>query len=392
MKIQFQNVRSYFFIKKKNLALICILLLAVGAAYYFLRREEVVPPAEPNVVVQPVKRSDVEVYGEYVGRVKAQQHVEVHARVEGFLEKMLFEEGTHVEKGQTLFVIDQRQYKARADRARAQLAKDEALMRKAEHDLNRIRPLYEQNAASRLDLDNAVAAFEGAKAAVGMSRADLEQALMELSYTVVRAPIAGSIGERLSDLGALVGGSGKTKLATVMKCDTVTVLFSLTALDFLKCKERNVNLGQRVENRSWQPFVTVTLADNSRYPHKGLVDFADPQVDPRTGTFAVRAELPNPEGVLLPGQFTKVRLLLDVRTNALTVPVKALVVEKGGAYIFVVRADGTAEKRFVELGPQQQNSVVVERGLAQGEKVVVEGQHKLTAGQKVKISEVKRAK
>ncbi len=392
MKIQFQNVRSYFFIKKKNLALICMLLLAVGVAYYFLRREEVVPPAEPNVVVQPVKRSDVEVYGEYVGRVKAQQHVEVHARVEGFLEKMLFEEGTHVEKGQTLFVIDQRQYKARADRARAQLAKDEALMRKAEHDLNRIRPLYEQNAASRLDLDNAVAAFEGAKAAVGMSRADLEQALMELSYTVVRAPIAGSIGERLSDLGALVGGSGKTKLATVMKCDTVTVLFSLTALDFLKCKERNVNLGQRVENRSWQPFVTVTLADNSRYPHKGLVDFADPQVDPRTGTFAVRAELPNPEGVLLPGQFTKVRLLLDVRTNALTVPVKALVVEKGGAYIFVVRADGTAEKRFVELGPQQQNSVVVERGLAQGEKVVVEGQHKLTAGQKVKISEVKRAK
>lgn len=392
MKIQFQNVRSYFFIKKKNLALICMLLLAVGAAYYFLRREEVVPPAEPNVVVQPVKRSDVEVYGEYVGRVKAQQHVEVHARVEGFLEKMLFEEGTHVEKGQTLFVIDQRQYMARADRARAQLAKDEALMRKAEHDLNRIRPLYEQNAASRLDLDNAVAAFEGAKAAVGMSRADLEQALMELSYTVVRAPIAGSIGERLSDLGALVGGSGKTKLATVMKCDTVTVLFSLTALDFLKCKERNVNLGQRVENRSWQPFVTVTLADNSRYPHKGLVDFADPQVDPRTGTFAVRAELPNPEGVLLPGQFTKVRLLLDVRTNALTVPVKALVVEKGGAYIFVVRADGTAEKRFVELGPQQQNSVVVERGLAQGEKVVVEGQHKLTAGQKVKISEVKRAK
>lgn len=392
MKIQFQNVRSYFFIKKKNLALICMLLLAVGVAYYFLRREEVVPPAEPNVVVQPVKCSDVEVYGEYVGRVKAQQHVEVHARVEGFLEKMLFEEGTHVEKGQTLFVIDQRQYKARADRARAQLAKDEALMRKAEHDLNRIRPLYEQNAASRLDLDNAVAAFEGAKAAVGMSRADLEQALMELSYTVVRAPIAGSIGERLSDLGALVGGSGKTKLATVMKCDTVTVLFSLTALDFLKCKERNVNLGQRVENRSWQPFVTVTLADNSRYPHKGLVDFADPQVDPRTGTFAVRAELPNPEGVLLPGQFTKVRLLLDVRTNALTVPVKALVVEKGGAYIFVVRADGTAEKRFVELGPQQQNSVVVERGLAQGEKVVVEGQHKLTAGQKVKISEVKRAK
>ena len=159
----------------------------------------------------------------------------------------------------------------------------------------------------------------------------------------------------------------------------------MTALDYLKSKERNVNLGQKVENRSWQPYITITLADNTQYPYKGLVDFAEPQVDPLTGTFSVRAEMPNPDHVLLPGQSPKVLLLLDVRENAVTVPMKAVIIEKGGAYIYVARENGTAEKRFIELGPQQENLVVVERGLAAGEEIVVEGYHKLLPGMKIKI-------
>ena len=122
------------------------------------------------------------------------------------------------------------------------------------------------------------------------------------------------------------------------------------------------------------------------YPHKGYVDFAEPQVDPQTGTFSVRAEMPNPKQVLLPGQFTKVKLLLDVREGALVVPMKAVTIEKGGAYIYTLRKDDAVEKRFVELGPEVGNNVVVERGLAEGEKVVVEGFHKLTPGMKVRIS------
>jgi membrane fusion protein (multidrug efflux system) len=291
-----------------------------------------------------------------------------------------------VKKGQTLFVIDQRQYKAKVDKARAQLNKDKAQERKAQHDLNRIRPLYEQNAASQLDLDNAVAAYESAKASVSMSQADLDQAEMELGYTVVRSPISGNISERLVDLGTLVGSGGKSKLATVMKSDTVLVDFSMTALDYLKSKERNVNLGRQVENRSWQPYITITLADNTQYPYKGLVDFAEPQVDPRTGTFSVRAEMPNPENTLLPGQFTKVKLLLDVREDAVSVPMKAVIIEKGGAYIYVVRKNQTVEKRFIELGPEQDNQVVVERGLAPGEEIVIEGYHKLSPGMKVQIT------
>ena len=346
MRCPFQNVKSYFIIRKKTVAILVLVIAVVAAVIYFSRKKE---PERvlPIVSTVEVGKSDVNVYGEYVGRVRAQQFVEVHARVEGFLEEMLFEEGTYVKKNQVLFVIDQRQYKAKVDKASAQLKKDQAQERKTQHDLERIRPLYAENAASQLDLDNAVAAYESAKASVIMSQADLDQAEMELDYTVVRSPISGNISERFVDLGTLVGRSGKTQLATVVKSDTVLVDFSMTALDYLKSKERNVNLGQKVENRSWQPYITVTLADNTQYPYKGLVDFAEPQVDPRTGTFSVRAEMPNPGHVLLPGQFTQVKLLLDVREDAITVPLRAVIIEKGGAYIYVVRKNNTVEKRFI---------------------------------------------
>ena len=380
MKLPFHSMKDYFFVKKRTLVILLVLVAAGVALYYVLTHEDKPKKEVALVRTMPVEQRDVNIYGEYVGRIRAQQFVEVHARVEGYLERMTFEEGTFVKKGQVLFVIDPRQYQAKADKAKAQLKKDQAQERKAKHDLERIRPLYEQNAASQLDLDNAVAAYESAQAAVGMSRADLDQALMELDYTVVRSPISGNISERLVDLGTLVGAGGKSKLATVVKSDTVLVDLRMTALDYLKSKERNVNLGQKVENRSWQPFITITLADGTEYPYQGLVDFAEPQVDPRTGTFSVRAEMPNPQHTLLPGQFTQVRLLLDVREQAVAVPMKAVVMEKGGAYIYVARRDSTAEKRFIELGPQQENTVVVERGLAAGERIVVEGQHKLTPG------------
>ena len=358
-------------------------LAAVAALLIWLLRPQTQQPVYPIVAVEPVTTDNVNIYGEYVGRIRAQQFVEVHARVEGYLEQMLFAEGTHVNKGQTLFVIDPKLYRARANRARAQVNKARAQALKAERDLNRIRPLYEQNAASQLDLDNAIAAYESAAADVKVSEADLTQAEMTLGYTTVRSPISGYISERSADIGTLVGPGGQSLLATVVKSDTVRVDFSMTALDYLRSKARNVNLGHKDSTRKWDPYITVTLADDSQYPFRGLVDFADPQVDPRTGTFSVRAEMPNPEHVLLPGQFTKVKLLLDVRENAVVVPSKALVIEKGGAYLFVVRPDSIVEKRFVETGPELGNSIVIERGLVQGEDIVTEGYHKLSHGMKV---------
>lgn len=338
---------------------------------------------EPEKVVVKMEKAgtdNVEIYGEYVGRIRARQFVEVRARVEGYLENMLFEEGKRVERNQPLFIINRAQYKARADKADAQLKKDLAQEAKAERDVQRLRPLYVQKAASQLDLDNAIAAYESARASVAMSRADLAQANLELGYTTVRSPISGYISERYVDIGTLVGPGAKSLLATVVESDVVLVDFSLTAQDYLRSLQRNVKLGEKDTSRSWQPNITVTLADNSIYPIRGLVDFAEPQVDPKTGTFSVRAELANPERKLLPGQFTKVKLLLDVRENAVVVPAKAVVIEKGGAYVYVVRRDSTAEKRFIEIGPEVGNQVVVERGLGRGETVVTEGYHKITPG------------
>ena len=373
--------------RRKRLILMSCCIAAVIVGYVILTCPEKKEPEVPVVTVEKVGSEDVEIYGDYVGLIRAQQFVEVRARVEGFLERMAFAEGTYVKKNQVLFVIDQRQYKAKVDKARAQLRKDSALVLKTKRDLERIKPLFEQNAASRLDLDNATAAYETAVASMGMSRADLVQAEQELSYTYVRSPISGYISERLVDLGTLVGTGGKSLLATVVKSDTVLIDFSMTALDYLKSKERNIILGQRDSSRSWQPSVTITLPDNSIYPHKGLVDFAEPQVSPKTGTFSVRAEMPNPDHVLLPGQFTKVHALLDVLENATVVPQKALIIEKGGAYVFVMRRDSTAERRFIELGPEFGNKVVVERGLAPGETIISEGYHKLTPGMKVRVAD-----
>lgn len=259
-----------------------VVAAVIGLVLWAIFKPSPPAPGLPVVEVEPVQAGNVNIYGEYVGRIRAQQFVEVRARVEGYLERILFEEGTFVRRGQTLFVIDPQVYRARVQKARAQLTKARANARKAERDLARITPLYQQNAASQLDLDNAEAARESALAEEHVAAADLTQAELTLSYTAVQSPISGYISQRSADIGTLVGPSGKSLLATVVKSDTVLVDFSMTALDYLRSKNRNVNLGHRSGDREWDPYVTVTLADGSQYPCRGLVDFASPQVDPST--------------------------------------------------------------------------------------------------------------
>lgn len=362
---------------------IAVAVAAVTALCIYLSRPKPRAAELPVVAVMPVEKDDVNIYAEYAGRIRAQQFVEVRARVEGYLQNMKFREGSYVHKGDLLFTIDPTVYRANAEKARATLEKARAVALKAERDLNRIRPLFAQNAASQLDLDNAVAAYETAKAEVSVAEADLKQATQTLSYTQVTAPSSGYISETGADLGTLVGPGAKSLLATIVKSDTVRIDFSMTALDYLRSKERNVSLGHDDEQRGWNPYVTVTLADGTVYPHRGLLDFASPQVDPKTGTFSVRAEMPNPERALLPGEFTKVKLLLDMRADAVQIPAKAIVVEKGAAFVYVVLPDSFVEKRFVETGPETGNNVIIERGLTSGENIVAEGYHKLRHGMKV---------
>lgn len=379
----FQRLRNVPRPSRRQWTRLAPVLIAAAAGLWWLLRPREPAPDYPVVAVETVETEDVSIYGEYVGRIRAQQFVEIRARVEGYLEQMLFDEGTYVERGQTLFVIDPKIYRAHVASARARLNKARAQALKAERDLNRIRPLYERNAVSQLDLDNAVAAYESAAADVVVGETDLTQAELTLSYTTVRSPIAGYISQRNVDLGTLVGPGGQSLLATVVKSDSVRVDFSMTALDYLRSKSRNVNIGHQDSTRKWDPYVTITLADGSEYPYRGLVDFADPQVDPTTGTFSVRAEMPNPNHELLPGQFTRVKMLMDVREDAVVVPSRALEIEKGGAYIFVVRPDDVVERRFVEIGPELENKIVIERGLERDERIVVDGYHKLSHGMTV---------
>lgn len=375
--------KSIRYLTFRNIIIGAVIAIVLALTLYFIFRQSPKPEVIPTVEVEKVIASDVNVYGEYAGRIRAKQYVEVRARVEGYLQAMLFEEGTYIKKGQTLFVIDPTLYRANVQKAQAQLNKAKAAMDKARRDLERIRPLYEQNAASKLDLDNAVAAYESAKADVSVCEAEVTQAELTLSYTTVTSPISGYISERNADIGTLVGPNGKSLLATVVNSDTVKVDFSMTALDYLASKERNVNLGKRDSTRNWDPYVTITLADGSVYPYRGLVDFADPKVDPKTGTFSVRAEMPNPDNALLSGEFTRVKLLMDVRKNAIEVPSKSLEIEKGGAYVYVVRPDSIVERRYVETGPELENAVIIERGIAAGEQIITEGYHKIKHGMKV---------
>lgn len=369
--------------KKAIFGIIAAAALAAGAILVLFRPEHV-EEILPVVGIDTVRTRNVEIYGEFPGKIRAQQFVEVRARVEGYLEDMMFAEGTYVKKDQVLFIIDPKQYKAQVDRAEALVTKNKAIALKAERDLARIRPLYEQKAASQLDLDNAIAAYESAKADVQVSEANLTEARLALSYTTVRSPISGYISERHVDIGTLVGPGAQSLLANVVKSDTVLVEFKMTDLDYQKSKARNVNLGQKDTSRHWDPFVTITMADKTQYKYKGLVDFADPLVDAKSGTFSVRAEMPNPDRELLPGQFTNVRVLLDVRENAVAVPTKAITIEKSGSFIYVVKADASVEKRFIQTGPEVENATIVERGLNPNEIIVVEGHHKLSHGTKVK--------
>nr|WP_321450888.1 efflux RND transporter periplasmic adaptor subunit [uncultured Carboxylicivirga sp.] len=353
----------------------------VSICVYSCKQKVETPPV---VIVEKPTKQDVEVYGEYVGQLTAKQKVEVRARVDGFLESMHFNEGKRVKEGELLFTIEPSPYQARVNRVKAQLAQAKAAAAKAQRDVDRLKPLYEQNAASQLDLDNAITSMENEKANIMMYQAELSQAELELSFTKVKSPLTGYIGERQVDIGTLVGSKGASLLTSVYQTDTVFVHFHMTALDYLKSKQSNVDITKTDTTRiTFQPTVKVTKADRSEYPMEGIVDFANPQVDSKTGTFTLRAKIPNPQRELLPGQFTRVKVLLNVIENAVLIPKKSIIIEKGGAFVYVMRTDSIVEKRFIQTSDELKSSVVVNRGLSSWEKIVTEGIQKIQPGIKV---------
>jgi membrane fusion protein (multidrug efflux system) len=339
--------------------------------------EAVPPPKAVPVTVVAVAQRDVPVYGQYIGQTEAVRTVEVRARVEGFLERQAVPDGADVKAGDLLFVIDPRPFRVALNNAKGQLERDKARLVNAQQVSARYLPLYQQQAVSRQDLEQAQADERAAAATVETSRAAVDQAELNLGYTTVRSPVTGRMGKAEVRVGALVGKGEATLLATVSTVDPMWVNFSVSEREALQVwRGRQTELRARPSEGD----ITITLPDDSVYPHKGRLDFVDRAVDSRTGTLALRVAFPNPERLLQPGQYVRLRVLLEERAGALLVPQAAVQESQGSASVFVVGQDQKAQARPVQMGPRAGTLWVVENGLKPGEQVVVKGLQQLRTG------------
>ncbi|WP_153915731.1 efflux RND transporter periplasmic adaptor subunit [Shewanella sp. TC10] len=337
------------------------------------------------VVVEKVNTATVPLFGNYVGVTQASLDVEVRARVDGFVQDKSFIEGSAIKEGALLYSIDNRPYLAVVNRLKANVESQQSVLDKSKRDVERLKPLYEQDATSQLDFDNAISVLSQARSSLAASKAELEEAELELSYTQITSPISGLVSRSEVDIGALVGSSGQSLLTRVKQVDPIYVTFNMSALDYLNARRRMTSHSEQqeaeAEGKAVEGFVTITLPDNSEYRYLGDVGFTDPSVNPETGTFQVRAELPNPDRELLPGQYTNVRIKLNEVNNAIVIPQKATQVEQGGVYVMVVLPDNKVERRFIVIEHQGNMGVVVKSGLKAGELVIVEGMHRVRHGQ-----------
>jgi membrane fusion protein, multidrug efflux system len=360
------------------------LLLALATALLVACKQEPVVEEATRVVVTPVVKEDVTLFGSYVGQTQASKRVEVNPRVDGFLEEISFVEGSVIEARERLYLIDDAPYRAAVDRHQAILSSRTAALAKARRDLARIKPLFAENAASQLDYDDAIAEVQQGEAALLQAEADLRNAQLDLDYTELKAPIDGLIGESLVDVGALIRAGNPEPLTTISQVDPIHVYFSMSALDYLNARRRVRTRWEEAkverEGKALEGSVTISLPDDSIYRYQGRVAFTDPQVNPNTGTFAVRAVVPNPDRELLPGQYTRVKWPLEERMGALLIPEEAILIEQGGVYVYVVLPNNRVERRLIFVGPTVDGKIIAEKGLVEGEKIIIHGINKVLHG------------
>jgi RND family efflux transporter MFP subunit len=388
------------------------------------------PP--PTVTVVEVSQQPVDVAAEFVARTEGVPTVEIRARVPGVLEEVRFREGSEVERGQVLFMIQQDEYKAAlqsaraqlgkaqadltrardvsvVDRARAQLDQATADLGRARQDVARYRPLAEAKAIPQQDLDTSIskeqvaaAAVEGAQAAlkdtilgqrtaiqlaeasVESARAAVTQAELNLKYTVIESPVTGIISKLAVDTGNLVGKGEPTLLATVSSIHPIFVDFSIVEADYLRLVKRIPGLGRGAVPRDRAPSLELILADGTVFPHKGRPIFIDRAIDAKTGSIPVRGEFPNPERLLRPGQFGRVRAITEQVPNAILVPQGAVQDMQGVKTVLVVGEGDKVAQRTVTVREPYRQFYIISAGLKPGERVVVEGIQKARPGTQVK--------
>ncbi len=343
------------------------------------------PPAEVGVVT--VATRAVGLATELPGRLEASRVAQVRARAAGILQKRLFTEGSDVKAGQALFAIDSAPYQASAASAQAVLARAQANATQASAQAERYKPLVEANAISQQDFINAVAAQKAAEADVASARAALQTARINLGYASVTAPIAGRIGRALVTEGALVGTGEATPLAVVQQINPMYVNFTQSTTDVLRLRKaveggkfKRVGTGAGADGAS----VRIVLEDGSDYAQPGRLLFSDLTVDPTSGQITLRAEVPNPQGLLLPGMYVRVRLEQAQAEAGIVVPQQAVTRGSTGDSVMVVGADGKVAPRPVKVGSSVDGQWVVLEGLKAGEQVMVDGFQKLRGNAPVK--------
>jgi RND family efflux transporter MFP subunit len=340
-----------------------------------------VAPPPPKVAVAPPVKQAVTRYLESTGNAAAVNSADLVARVSGFVQAIEYNDGDFVKKGTVLFVIEQQPYQLKLDQAKASEKNARATLTKEQAEYQRQADLVPSGSASKSALDNALGARDAAQASLDQAIASTKLAENDLNYTSVAAPFDGIVQARKVSVGAFVGSS-PTVLATIVQSDPIYVNFDVSEQDVLRIRAEMRRRGLTRNDLNKVP-VEIGLQTETGYPHRGMLNYAAPTIDATTGTLTVRGIFDNPQRVLLPGMFVRVRIPLGAPQDELLIPDPALGTDQSGRYILVVGKDDVVEQRPVTTGPLVGRMRVIEKGLAEGDRVVVNGLQRAIPGQKV---------
>jgi membrane fusion protein, multidrug efflux system len=350
------------------------------------KNQFVAPPPAKVVVAQPIQKP-VTLYVYLTGNTVAYRTANLVARVQGYLETIDYKDGAAVTKGTQLFGIERDTFQAQVDQVKAQLAHDQAVLGETQVDLTRYQTLQKENSIASQQAEDQAFVAEQNKATVGIDQANLETANINLGFTRVLAPFDGIVTNHQVDIGNLVGASGPTTLATIVETDLIYVYFTLSEPQFLSIRRSNARAGLPVSTADLTYLSTIPveigLQDEEAYPHKGHLDYVSPQVDPSTGTVAVRAIFDNKDNALLPGLFVRVRGPIGHLDKALLTRNDAIGTSQEGSYVLVVGADNVVQRKIVKTGQRQGQLVIIDSGLDPGDWVVTEGVQQAFPGAKV---------